>query len=150
MLTSWYSLRVTFGTSMLWVEGEISSYFLEVKMSVATKWTLACPCFPVLEVDMSTIWRGERRKAGEGRRLAFREVRAVEEGSNRQGVDHNQEPDLSQDPKLFLRAWGVLSSEGERALEAPPTLYSREETSLLPIGSLQKSSIVHSSSLQSG
>lgn len=25
---------------------------------MATKWTLACPCFPVLEVDMSTILQG--------------------------------------------------------------------------------------------
>ena len=40
-LTSWYSRRLTLGTSMLWVEGERSSIFFEVKMSMATKWTLA-------------------------------------------------------------------------------------------------------------
>lgn len=28
--------------------------------SVATKWTLACPCFPVLEVDMSMIYVEQR------------------------------------------------------------------------------------------
>lgn len=33
-----------------------SSSFLPVKMSMATRWTLAWPCLPVLEVDMSTIW----------------------------------------------------------------------------------------------
>ena len=35
--TSWYSLRVTLGTSMLWVEGLRSSSFLPVKMSMATR-----------------------------------------------------------------------------------------------------------------
>jgi hypothetical protein len=35
-LTSWYSRRVTLGTSMLWVEGERSSSFLPVKISRAT------------------------------------------------------------------------------------------------------------------
>jgi hypothetical protein len=40
-LTSWYSLRVTWGTSMLWVDGERSSSFLLVKISMATKWTFA-------------------------------------------------------------------------------------------------------------
>jgi hypothetical protein len=40
-LTSWYSWRRTLGTSMLWVDGHNSSSFLEVKMSMATKWTLA-------------------------------------------------------------------------------------------------------------
>ena len=40
---------------MLWVEGQISSSFLPLKMSIPTKWTLACPCLPVLEVDISTI-----------------------------------------------------------------------------------------------
>ena len=40
-LTSWYSWRRTLGTFMLWVEGHSSSSFLEVKMSIATKWTLA-------------------------------------------------------------------------------------------------------------
>merc|ERR1712098_725982 len=49
---------ITFGTSMLWVEGQMSSSFLPVKMSKATMWTLACPCFPVLEVDISTILQG--------------------------------------------------------------------------------------------
>jgi len=33
------SLRVTFGTCMLWVEGQMSSYFLPVKMSRPTMWT---------------------------------------------------------------------------------------------------------------
>lgn len=40
-LTSWYSRRETFGTSMLWVDGDRSSSFLPVKMSMAVKWTLA-------------------------------------------------------------------------------------------------------------
>ena len=31
---------------------------LPVKISRATKWTLAWPCFPVLEVDISTILQG--------------------------------------------------------------------------------------------
>lgn len=57
-LTSWNSRRETLGTSMLWVDGQRSSYFLLVKMSTATKWTLAWPCLPVLEVDMSTILHG--------------------------------------------------------------------------------------------
>ena len=43
---------------MLWVEGERSSSFFWVKISMATKWTLAWPCLPVLEVDMSTILQG--------------------------------------------------------------------------------------------
>jgi hypothetical protein len=41
ILTSWYSRRETFGTSMLWVDGDKSSNFLPVKMSMATMWTLA-------------------------------------------------------------------------------------------------------------
>lgn len=40
-LTSWYSWRRTLGTFMLWVDGHSSSSFLAVKMSIATKWTLA-------------------------------------------------------------------------------------------------------------
>ena len=40
-LTNWYSRRVTLGTSMLWVEGDKSSSFLPVKMSMAVRWTLA-------------------------------------------------------------------------------------------------------------
>lgn len=56
--TSWYSVRLTTGTSMLWVEGHRSSSFLPVKMSMAIRWTLAWPCLPVLEVDMSTILQG--------------------------------------------------------------------------------------------
>merc|ERR1719229_786700 len=55
---SWKSLRLTLGTSMLWVEGQISSSFFPVKISRATRWTLAWPCFPVLEVDISTILQG--------------------------------------------------------------------------------------------
>ena len=43
---------------MLWVEGDRSSNFLPVKMSMATMWTLAWPCLPVLEVDISTILHG--------------------------------------------------------------------------------------------
>jgi len=56
--TSWYSFLVTTGTSMLWVDGHNSSSFLPVKISMATKWTLAWPCFPVFEVDISTILQG--------------------------------------------------------------------------------------------
>jgi len=41
ILTSWNSRRETLGTSMLWVDGDSSSSFLPVKMSMATKWTLA-------------------------------------------------------------------------------------------------------------
>lgn len=41
ILTSWNSRRETFGTSMLWVDGDSSSSFLPVKMSMATMWTLA-------------------------------------------------------------------------------------------------------------
>ena len=43
---------------MLWVEGQRSSSFLPVKMSRAVKWTLAWPCLPDLEVEMSTILHG--------------------------------------------------------------------------------------------
>ena len=43
---------------MLWVDGDKSSNFLPVKMSMATMWTLAWPCLPVLEVDISTILHG--------------------------------------------------------------------------------------------
>lgn len=68
---------------MLWVEGHMSSYFLLVKMSIPTRFTcgtrrhhseddlphatgvsvgagvtLACPCLPVFEVDISTILQG--------------------------------------------------------------------------------------------
>lgn len=43
---------------MLWVDGQRSSSFLLVKMSMATKWTLAWPCLPVFEVDISTILQG--------------------------------------------------------------------------------------------
>ena len=45
-------------TSMLAVEGDSSSYFLPVKMSMATKWHLAEPCLPVLEVDTSATCMG--------------------------------------------------------------------------------------------
>jgi len=44
-------------TSQLWEEGTISSSFLEVKMSIPTKWHLAWPCFPVFEVETSTTCR---------------------------------------------------------------------------------------------
>ena len=40
-------------TSLLWEEGVRSSYFFPVKMSIPTKWHLAWPCFPVLEVETS-------------------------------------------------------------------------------------------------
>ena len=43
---------------MLCVDGDKSSNFLPVKMSIATRWTLAWPCLPVLEVDISTILHG--------------------------------------------------------------------------------------------
>lgn len=47
-------------TSQLWEEGTISSSFLPVKMSIPTKWHLACPCLPVLEVETSTTcWNGK-------------------------------------------------------------------------------------------
>lgn len=73
MLTSWYSLRVTLGTSMLCVEGEMSSYLRCVKMSVAIRWTLAWPCLPVFDVDMSMICRrGVRRAVGQKRRARKR------------------------------------------------------------------------------
>ncbi len=39
--TSWYSWRLTCGTSMLWVDGDKSSNFLPVNRSMAVKWTLA-------------------------------------------------------------------------------------------------------------
>lgn len=91
MLRSWYSIRLTLGTSILWVcryqlryqHGPTAAYgrgnILELfagkdlpssaqihpkhlratpPTSIATKWTLACPCFPVFEVDMSTILQG--------------------------------------------------------------------------------------------
>lgn len=53
---TWYSLRFTTGTSMLWVDGQISSNFLPVKISKPTRWTLAWPCLPVFEVLISTTW----------------------------------------------------------------------------------------------
>lgn len=97
-----YSILVTSGTSILWVEGQISSYFLPVKISMATRWTLAkksvnktlnievqlyntshlltyqlleilpWPCFPVLDVDISTILQGKplRKKGVRWRRFA--------------------------------------------------------------------------------
>eukprot|EP00983_Pelagomonas_calceolata_P066416 1149032-Pelagomonas_calceolata.AAC.3 len=40
-------------TSQLWEEGVRSSYFLPVKISMPTKWHLAWPCLPVLEVATS-------------------------------------------------------------------------------------------------
>ena len=43
---------------MLWVDGQSSSSFLPLKMSMAVRWTLAWPCFPVLEVVISTILQG--------------------------------------------------------------------------------------------
>lgn len=36
---TWYSVLLMEGTSMLWVEGHISSYFLLVKMSIPTRFT---------------------------------------------------------------------------------------------------------------
>ena len=44
-------------TSQLWEEGVRSSYFLPVNTSMATKWHLAWPCLPVLEVDTSATCR---------------------------------------------------------------------------------------------
>ncbi len=43
---------------MLWVDGDKSSSFLPVKISMATIWTFAWPCLPVLEVLISTILQG--------------------------------------------------------------------------------------------
>ena len=40
-------------TSQLWDEGTISSSFFPLKISMATKWHFACPCFPVFEVETS-------------------------------------------------------------------------------------------------
>merc|ERR1711957_1065841 len=45
----WSSVRFTNGIPMLWDAGQRSSYFLDVKMSNATMWHFACPCFPVFE-----------------------------------------------------------------------------------------------------
>lgn len=47
-------LRPPICTSRLCEDGTSSSIFLVVKMSMATKWHLAWPCLPVLEVDTST------------------------------------------------------------------------------------------------
>merc|ERR1719450_1779285 len=55
---SWYSVRFTNGTSKLCDVGQSSSYFLPVKMSKATMCALACPCFPVFDVDTSTHLQG--------------------------------------------------------------------------------------------
>lgn len=41
-------------TSQLWEEGTISSSFFPVNISIPTKWHLAWPCLPVLEVETST------------------------------------------------------------------------------------------------
>ena len=41
-------------TSQLCDDGCRSSSFLPVKMSIATKWHLACPCLPVFDVETST------------------------------------------------------------------------------------------------
>ena len=46
-------------TSQLWEEGTISSSFLAVKISIPTKWHLAWPCLPVLEVETSTTCHRE-------------------------------------------------------------------------------------------
>ena len=40
-------------TSQLCEEGVRSSYFLPVKMSMATKWHFAWPCLPVFDVETS-------------------------------------------------------------------------------------------------
>ena len=67
--TSTNKLQQTQLTSTSWVYNKHSSnfkptnsvytdIFSPVKMSRATRWTLACPCFPVLEVDISTILQG--------------------------------------------------------------------------------------------
>lgn len=70
-----YSTRLTFGTFILCVDGQISSYFFPVKISIPTIWiyykrhfsddgprwksfTLAWPCLPVLDVDISMILHG--------------------------------------------------------------------------------------------
>jgi len=46
-------------TSQLWEEGTISSSFFPLKISMATKWHFAWPCFPVLEVETSTTFNKE-------------------------------------------------------------------------------------------
>mmetsp|Transcript_9990 Transcript_9990/g.28114 ORF Transcript_9990/g.28114 Transcript_9990/m.28114 type:complete len:211 (+) Transcript_9990:203-835(+) len=56
--SSWYSVSFTKGTSTLWDEGHRSSHFLLVKMSSATMWALAWPCFPVFEVEISATLHG--------------------------------------------------------------------------------------------
>lgn len=40
-------------TSQLCEDGVRSSYFLPVKISMATKWHFACPCLPVFDVETS-------------------------------------------------------------------------------------------------
>ena len=44
-------------TSQLWEEGTISSSFFPLKISMPTKWHLAWPCLPVLEVETSTTYK---------------------------------------------------------------------------------------------
>ena len=53
MSTRVHSVRVMLGTSQLWEEGHMSSYFLLVKMSRAVKLHLAWPCLPVFDVETS-------------------------------------------------------------------------------------------------
>ena len=66
-------------TSRLWEEGTSSSIFLPVKMSVAVKWHLAWPCFPVLEVVTSITWR----RAGVNVRRGAREDISSVHGVNK-------------------------------------------------------------------
>ena len=75
----------------MWEEGVKSSYFLPEKMSMATKWHLAWPCLPVLELETSAtlqgrllmtrkpflLWRGEG-KEGRGGRVRGRRGWVVE------------------------------------------------------------------------
>jgi len=51
-------------TSQLWEEGVRSSYFLPVKISIATKWHFAWPCFPVLDVATSTTCDARKKFKG--------------------------------------------------------------------------------------
>merc|ERR1719277_2960360 len=55
---SWYSVFLTTGTLKLWDVGHKSSYFFPVNISSATICALACPCFPVLDVETSAHLHG--------------------------------------------------------------------------------------------
>ena len=54
----WSSIFLTKGTLVVCDAGTRSSIFLPVKMSCATKWHLAWPCFPVFDVETSMTLQG--------------------------------------------------------------------------------------------